>query len=542
MNLVTPAEKCTFSNKNIKQSCHRMSEEKYNSALDIFLHQKETIYDSLLHLKQENEEKMGSEMNSDICRTLSNYADYSTKKVKYVVNKRFSELENIEENVQDMDYSVFKYFRTLPPKYSDENDIRNNIIFNNNNIYIYAENKNGTLNEQACISISPDNNIIYCSTKGRRYTIGGHAGIQKNINKEYNFFEDTNIVSPHDSIKTCAFDALDSSDISSSFTKMNLIKTNDVLDDFNANKNNTGNIFNEHIIMNSCDSSNLNTTKCLSKNQSVQKLFKYYKKCSQNLDHEQRVCKPCAHVYNGNKCLNGDECAFCHHPDHVLISAKKWKKLVKNNMEKLNILLHVLRNPDDVNAQLLNEMLKQNTKNFKKSRKMSNSSKGVGNASGATPGAGSYSVGSYGVGNCGVGNYGSTNYGPNNYGNNGNLASSGISSVNSFNNLGGISSVSALNNLGGISSVSGLNPLNNVNPLCNVTTANNGNGNSRRNKFGKNKPFYLLPQNAEQMQRFPHSHFEPNEEADMYKNKFHVRNYQANIDKNFVFLPHHIDM
>ncbi|GAB69030.1 hypothetical protein PCYB_144580 [Plasmodium cynomolgi strain B] len=513
MNLVTPEEKCTFSNKNIKQSCDRKNEEKYNSVLDIFLHQKETIYDSLLHLKQENEEKMGSEMNSDICRTMSNYADYSTKKVKYVVNKRFSELENIEENVQDMDYSVFKYFRTLPPKYSDENDIRNNIIFNNNNIYIYAENKNGTLNEQACISISPDNNIIYCSTKGRRYTIGGHAGIQKHINKEYNFFEDTNLVSPHDSIKTCAFDAIDSSDISSSFTKMNLIKTNDVLDDFNANKNNTGNIFNEHIIMNSCDSSNLNTTKCLSKNQSVQKLFKYYKKCSQNLDHEQRVCKPCAHVYNGNKCLNGDECAFCHHPDHVLISAKKWKKLVKNNMEKLNILLHVLRNPDDVNAQLLNEMLKQNTKNFKKSRKMSNSNKSMGNDSGATPGASSYGVGSYGV----------SNYGATNYGNNVNLASSGL------NNLGGLSSVSSLNNIGGISSVSGLNPLNNVNPQCNVSTAHSGNGNNRRNKF-------------EQMPRFPHSHFELNEETDTYNNKFHVRNFQGNIDKNFVFLPHHIDM
>ncbi|KJP87230.1 hypothetical protein AK88_03147 [Plasmodium fragile] len=509
MNLVTPEETCTFPNKNIKQNCHGMSEEKYNSVLDIFLNQKESIYDSLLHLKQENEEKMGSEMNSDICRTLSNYADYSTKKVKYVVNKRFSELENIEQNVQDMDYSVFKYFRTLPPKYSDENDIRNNIIFNNNNIYIYAENKNGTLNEQACISISPDNNIIYCSTKGRRYTIGGHAGIQKHINKEYNFFEDTNIVSPQDSIKTCAFDANDTSDISSSFTKMNLIKTNDVLDDFNVNKSNAGNIFNEHIIMNSCDSSNLNTTKCLSKNESVQKLFKYYKKRSQDLDHEQRVCKPCAHVYNGNKCLNGDECAFCHHPDHVLISAKKWKKLVKNNMEKLNILLHVLRNPDDVNAQLLNEMLKQNTKNFKKSRKMSNSNRGMGNASGGTPGAGSY---------------GFTNYGATTYGNNGNLPSS------------------CLNNLGGISSVSGLNLLNNVNAQCNISTANNGNGNNRRNKFGKNKPFYLPPQNGEQMPRFPNSHFELNEETDTYKNKFHVRNYQANIDKNFVFLPHHIDM
>ncbi|CAA9990988.1 conserved Plasmodium protein, unknown function [Plasmodium knowlesi strain H] len=498
-----------------------MSEEKYNNALDIFLNQKDTIYDSMLHLKQENEEKMDSAMNSDIYRTLSNYADYSTKKVKYVVNKRFSELENIEENVQDMDYSVFKYFRTLPPKYSDENDIRNNIIFNNNNIYIYAENKNGTLNEQACISISPDNNIIYCSTKGRRYTIGGHAGIQKHINKEYNFFEDTNMISPHDSIKTCAFDAIDSSDISSSFTKMNLIKTNDVLDDFNGNKNNAGNIFNEHIIMNSCDSSNLNTTKCLSKNESVQKLFKYYKKCSQDLDHEQRVCKPCAHVYNGNKCLNGDECAFCHHPDHVLISAKKWKKLVKNNMEKLNILLHVLRNPDDVNAQLMNEMLKLNTKNFKKSRKMSNSNKGMGNANGVTPGTSSY---------------GFSNYSATNYGNNGNLASSGL------NGVGGISTVNNLNNLGGISTVSGLISLNNVNAQSNISTANSGNGNNRRNKFGKNKPFYLPPQNAEQMPRFTHSHFEPNEETDMYNSKFNVRNYQGNIEKNFIFLPHHSDM
>ncbi|ANQ10961.1 Uncharacterized protein PCOAH_00054970 [Plasmodium coatneyi] len=521
MNLVTPEEKCTFPNKNINQSCHRMSEEKYNSGLDIFLNQKETIYDSILHLKQENEEKMDSAMNSDICRTLSNYADYSTKKVKYVVNKRFSELENIEENVQDMDYSVFKYFRTLPPKYSDENDIRNNIIFNNNNIYIYAENKNGTLNEQACISISPDNNIIYCSTRGRRYTIGGHAGIQKHINKEYNFFEDTNMMSPQDSIKTCAFDAIDSSDISSSFTKMNLIKTNDVLDDFNANKNNGGDIFNEHIIMNSCESSNLNTTKCLSKNESVQKLFKYYKKCSQDLDHEQRVCKPCAHVYNGNKCLNGDECAFCHHPDHVLISAKKWKKLVKNNMEKLNILLHVLRNPDDVNAQLMNEMLKMNSKNFKKGRKMSNSNKGMGNPNAITLGASSY---------------GFSNYSPTNYSNNGNLASSGI------NNIGGLSTLSNLNNIGGINSVNGFNPLNNANDQNNITTANSGNGNNRKNKFGKNKPFYLAAQNGKEMPRFPHSLFEPNEETDTYKNKFNVGNYQGNIEKNFIFLPHHSDM
>lgn len=305
-----------------------MSEEKYNY-LDMHLSRKGSIYDSLIHLKPDNENKFGLDENSDICRTLSNYADYSTKKVKYFVNKRFSEIENIEKNIEDIDYSAFKYFRTLPPKYSDENDIRNNIIFNNNNIYIYAENKNGTLNEQACISISPDNNIIYCSTKGRRYTIGGHAGIQKNLNNEYNFLDENNFISPQNSIKTYTYDALDSSDLSSSFPKMNLIKTNDVLDDTNTNRINTANIFNEHIIMNSCESSNLNTTKCLSKNLSVQKLFKYYKKCSQDLEHEQRICKPCAHVYNGSTCMNGDECSFCHHPDHVLISAKKWKKLVK---------------------------------------------------------------------------------------------------------------------------------------------------------------------------------------------------------------------
>lgn len=348
-----------------------MSEEKYNY-LDMHLSRKGSIYDSLIHLKPDNENKFGLDENSDICRTLSNYADYSTKKVKYFVNKRFSEIENIEKNIEDIDYSAFKYFRTLPPKYSDENDIRNNIIFNNNNIYIYAENKNGTLNEQACISISPDNNIIYCSTKGRRYTIGGHAGIQKNLNNEYNFLDENNFISPQNSIKTYTYDALDSSDLSSSFPKMNLIKTNDVLDDTNTNRINTANIFNEHIIMNSCESSNLNTTKCLSKNLSVQKLFKYYKKCSQDLEHEQRICKPCAHVYNGSTCMNGDECSFCHHPDHVLISAKKWKKLVKNNMEKLNILLHILRNPDDVNANFLNEMIKQNTKNFKKNKKINN--------------------------------------------------------------------------------------------------------------------------------------------------------------------------
>lgn len=193
-----------------------MSEEKYNY-LDMHLSRKGSIYDSLIHLKPDNENKFGLDENSDICRTLSNYADYSTKKVKYFVNKRFSEIENIEKNIEDIDYSAFKYFRTLPPKYSDENDIRNNIIFNNNNIYIYAENKNGTLNEQACISISPDNNIIYCSTKGRRYTIGGHAGIQKNLNNEYNFLDENNFISPQNSIKTYTYDALDSSDLSSSF-------------------------------------------------------------------------------------------------------------------------------------------------------------------------------------------------------------------------------------------------------------------------------------------------------------------------------------
>ncbi|CRG97764.1 conserved Plasmodium protein, unknown function [Plasmodium gallinaceum] len=370
MNVVSPITKYSFSEKNLNKNLTVMDEEKYKD-YDTYLQKKESIYDSLIHLKHEDE-KNCFDVNSEICRTESNYADFSTRKVKYVVNKRFSEFENIEKNIEDIDYSLFKYFRTLPPKYSDENDIRNNIIFNNNNIYIYAENKNGTLNEQACISISPDNNIIYCSTKGRRYTIGGHAGIQKNVNNEYNFFEDNNSLSPQDSIKTYTFDAIDSSDISSSFTKMNLIKTNDVLDDCNINKINTGNIFNEHIILNSCGSSNLNTTKCLSKNFSVQKLFKHYKKCSQNLEHEQRICKPCAHVYNGNTCMNGDDCLFCHHPDHVLISAKKWKKLVKNNMEKLNILLHILRNPDDANANLLNEMLKQNTKNFKKNKKLNN--------------------------------------------------------------------------------------------------------------------------------------------------------------------------
>ncbi|CRH02624.1 conserved Plasmodium protein, unknown function [Plasmodium relictum] len=371
MNVVSPIAKYAFSVKNLNKNLTVMDEEKYKD-FDVYLQKKESIYDSLIHLKQDSDEKNCFDINSEIYRTESNYADFSPKKVKYVVNKRFSELENIEKNIEDIDYSMFKYFRTLPPKYSDENDIRNNIIFNNNNIYIYAENKNGTLNEQACISISPDNNIIYCSTKGRRYTMGGYSGIQKNVNNEYNFFEDNNSLSPQDSIKTFTFDAIDSSDISSSFTKMNLIKTNDILDDCNTNKINTGNVFNEHMILNSCDSSNLNTTKCLSKNFSVQKLFNYYKKCSQNLEHEQRICKPCAHVYNGNTCMNGDDCLFCHHPDHVLISAKKWKKLVKNNMEKLNILLHIMRNPDDANANLLNEMLKQNTKNFKKNKKINN--------------------------------------------------------------------------------------------------------------------------------------------------------------------------
>lgn len=73
-----------------------MSEEKYNY-LDIHLSRKGSIYDSLIHLKPDNENKFGLDENSDICRTLSNYADYSTKKVKYFVNKRFSEIENIEK-------------------------------------------------------------------------------------------------------------------------------------------------------------------------------------------------------------------------------------------------------------------------------------------------------------------------------------------------------------------------------------------------------------------------------------------------------------
>ncbi|KAI4834916.1 zinc finger protein [Plasmodium brasilianum] len=477
MNLISPAAKYVLSNINKNGNLKNMSEEKYND-IDMYLYHKESINDPLINLKQETEDRMHSDIYSDICRTVSSYTDYTTKKVKYVVNKRFSELENIEKNIEDIDYTTFRYFRTLPPKYSDENDLRNNIIFNSNNIYIYAENKNGTLNEQACISISPDNNVIYCSTKGRRYTIGGHAGIQKNINNEYNFFEDNNLASPHDSIKTYTFDAIDSSDISSSFTKMNLIKTNDALDESNTNKIDTENIFNENVIMNSCSSSILNTTKCIPKNMSVQKLFNYYKNCSQNLEHEQRVCKPCAHVYNGSTCMNGDECSFCHHPDHVLISAKKWKKLVKNNLEKLNILLHILRNPNDINANILNEMLKQNTKTFKKSKKLNNSN-------------------------------------------------SKMMNINSSNISFNISS-NVTNNINSICNVSN----NNSNNFHNI----------RRNKNNKNKIYHFPHKNTENMIRYSYNNYESNETADTYKKKFHVRNSNMNVERNLNFLSYHVNM
>ncbi|SBS98307.1 hypothetical protein, conserved, partial [Plasmodium ovale curtisi] len=91
-----------------------MSEEKHSAFGLYYSPLGESIYSSLAHLKKENKDKMCSAMNSDICRTLSNYADYSTNKVKYVVNKRFSEMEHIEQNVEDIDYASFKYFRTLP--------------------------------------------------------------------------------------------------------------------------------------------------------------------------------------------------------------------------------------------------------------------------------------------------------------------------------------------------------------------------------------------------------------------------------------------
>ncbi|SCM25181.1 conserved Plasmodium protein, unknown function [Plasmodium chabaudi adami] len=480
MNNVSPVAKYALCNNNFQENLQSMNEEKYIDH-ELLLRQKKYIFDSLVQMNQENDEQICSDINSDICRALSNYADYTTKKTNYVVNKRFSEIENIQENIEDIDYSTFKNFRTLPAKYSNDNDIRNNIIFNNNNIYIYAENKNGTLNEQACISISPNNNMIYCSTRGRRYTIGGDAGIQKNVNNEYNFFDEINNTasSLHDTIKTYTFDAIDSSEISSTFTKMNLIKTNDILDDSNINKLNTGNIFNEHIIMNSCDSNNLNTTKCISKNLSVQKLFKYYKKCSQDLEHEQRVCKPCAHVYNGNICMNGDDCSFCHHPDHVLISAKKWKKLVKNNMEKLDILLHVLRNPDDVNSKLLNEMLKHNPKNFKASKKINNSTNNT------------------------------------------------MLNINTCNN----------NNMMDVSNI------NNINDFGSLRNGGNGNINRKNKNNNKNKGYNFHNKNATKMIKPTYNYYDSNEIPDPFKNKFHIRNNNnMNIERNYNFVPYHANM
>ncbi|SBS98305.1 conserved Plasmodium protein, unknown function, partial [Plasmodium ovale curtisi] len=352
---------------------------------------------------------------------------------------------------------------------------------------------------------------------GRRYTIGGHAGIQKNLNNEYNFFEDNNLPSPHDSIKTYNFDAIDSSEISSSFTKMDLIKTNDVLEDSSANKINTGTIFNENIIMNSCESSNLNTTKCLSKNVSVQKLFKYYKTCSQNLEHEQRVCKPCAHVYNGSTCMNGDDCLFCHHPDHVLISAKKWKKLVKNNMEKLNILLHMLRNPDDVNAKLLNEMVKQNSTNFKKSKKTSNNNKHIIN-----------------LDSC-----------------NNSVNISNVTNVTNMTNMTNITN--DVNCMSGLSNLSNLKNPNNMSNFTNMGNFSNmGNFNSvsntggaisnRRNRNNKNKTYYFSQRNVDNIIRFSHNNYDSNETADTFKSKLNIRNNDTDTERDSSFLPYHVNL
>lgn len=327
-----------------------------------------------LQLDQEDQREFDKNITDSTSETRN--ADSEVKRVKYAVQQRYSDMELIEkaDDEEDSSEARMKLMKTLPPKYSDESDIRNNIICTNSNIYIYAENKNGNLNEEACISVSDDNKVIYCSTRGRRYTIGGYANIEKKLNNEYHFFEDANPMSAQSSKNTFSFDAFQGSELPSSLGRLNFSRTNECSDESIQQLSSRTNMLMDAIHNNTYDS-NLSSTNSLSGNYSVQKLFKDYKKFTQNLEHDQRTCKPCAHVYNGSTCMNGDECAFCHHPDHVLISAKKWKKLVKNNMEKLDMILHVLRNPNDANSMLLKEMImpsqnsmsgkKMNSRNYK---------------------------------------------------------------------------------------------------------------------------------------------------------------------------------
>lgn len=318
-------------------------------------------------------EKENNCTHSDLCLTEVHCTDKG-KKLNYSIKERFSEKERIEPNMEDIDFSEFKNLRTLPPKYSDEKDVRNNFICANNNIYIYAENKNGALlNEKARIAIS-NNNVVSYATKGRRYTIGGYANIMKRVNNEYHFSEKPNSLDVTDLINTLEFDSVENKDVLSSFNKMNLAKTNEFSYGDDIDGLGSSNVFDELMkSSNPLHSENSLGDRTLSQNMSVQKLFQDRKRYAQNVEHEQRICKPCAHVYNGSTCMNGDDCAFCHHSDHELISAKKWKKLVKNNVMKLNLLLDVLREPNETNINLLNEVMKPNVKGgLKKNKKLMN--------------------------------------------------------------------------------------------------------------------------------------------------------------------------
>lgn len=317
------------------------------------------------HGKEESNNKCSS---SDLCLTEAHCTDLG-KRLNYSLRERFADKENIESNMEDIDFLEMKNLRTLPPKYSNENDIRNNIICTNNNIYIYAENKNGTLNEQARISVS-NNNVIHYATKGRRYTIGGYADIQKKVNNEYAFFDAAAGLDITERMNTFEFDTIDSEDVLTSLNKINLAKANEVAFINDAHKLDSSNLFVELMKQpNSFHSEHSFNGKSLSGNLNIQNLLQDRKRYAQNVEHEQRICKPCAHVYNGSTCMNGDNCAFCHHSDHELISAKKWKKLVKNNVAKLNLLLEVLRDPNEANINLLNEVMKPSVKSGIKKHK-----------------------------------------------------------------------------------------------------------------------------------------------------------------------------